>query len=735
MVVTDMESQSFFPRDIIDHLHDGLVVLDSDGSIVCANSAAERLFGQESGNLIGQSLGIPVINGVESEIEIFSTSEPVKFVKIIPKNISRNGQSFTLCFLRDISIWEAAERLNLALETGHIGLWEWNSKLDTIKADSKLFEILECRNEACMSSFENLRARIHPDDLPKAMESWSALLGGLIPSLEVEYKTLTDSGKYKPVLNRARVINTDSEGNATRVFGAMMDMTEHQKVLNAERVSSLKYQTLVNNIPLGMAYVNRSGDILLSNSKFRQIFNLSQKEKLTPVNLFKTFVFIRSEISRLLEESINKGSDISSTTTHSPLHGDVQTLKCLIATIPDATGEILGCQILVEDITEHEKSRRILLENEKLKVLEELASGVAHNFNNLLQIIVGSTNLAMRRIHDGELKDAKGQLRKILDQCRLGAATVQKLQDFAGIGASDEGEGGEKFDLTQVVNKAVEMTRQWWKTDPALKGIQIKLFTELSPDLWGSGEADDFLEVAINLIKNAAEAMSQGGVLTVTTTQDGDNLLFEVEDSGVGIPPENRQKIFQPFWTTKGYQKSGLGLSSSLGIIKRYGGTLSLKPAENHGTRACVVWPASNFFQPCEQELPDSQSMNLRILCVDDDDSILDLLREGLEMYGHQVITASSGQSALEMFLADRFDLVICDLGMPELTGWDVGSKIRDICLKKGVPKTLFLLLTGWGGQSHNKEKIINSGVDAVLTKPISFSELNRIINLHKNSG
>ena len=717
--------------DIINHSLDGIIVLDSSGVIRLSNQAAERIFGIPSDQLAGQSFGMPVVGDDFSEIEIVSKNGPIRLAEIRTSEIFVDGQKWTICSLKDVSVRKVTEQLNLAIETANLGLWEWHSKTNLAKYDTRMGEILDLESDPFVETFEDWQSRIHPEDFSQVMECWNAHARGLTPSFEMEYRILTGADSYKPILDRARVSSRDMDGAPLRVLGAVMDMTEHQQALEAEQISSVKYRALVDNIPIGMMYVNKHGELIHCNRTFRQIFRLTTSEQAKPVNVFENKVFVQSGLNQLLHESFLEATELSSEVTYSPRKGKALCLKCVIQPISDLEGEVVGLQGLVEDITGQKQAQKMILDNEKLKAIADLASGVAHNFNNLLQLIVGSVSVALGHLERGNTSELRHQLEKALDNAKLGAGTVRRLQDFASISVSSELQNDETFDLSQVVNNAIEMSRPWWKTNAQLKGISIDLGRDLSDNLLVRGHKDDLFEVTMNLIKNAAEAMPQGGRLTVSTKPEKDNALLIVQDSGVGIPKGSEEKIFQPFWTTKGYQSCGLGLPSSLGIVRRYGGSISVTSRRGEATRFTVTLPLCGISSLDASVASGHNHENLRILCVDDDVPILEVLKEGLEMYGHEAETATNGFQAIEIYKRRHFDVIICDLGMPEMTGWEVGTEVKKLCSVKGIPKTPFFLLTGWGGQTESKLKILESGVDAVFTKPVSLSDLLKLIGRH----
>jgi len=232
----------------------------------------------------------------------------------------------------------------------------------------------------------------------------------------------------------------------------------------------------------------------------------------------------------------------------------------------------------------------------------------------------------------------------------------------------------------------------------------------------------------VNLVKNASEALPQGGTIDVKTCVEGARVVLKIRDTGIGMSEQNLKRLFNPFFTTKASAGSGFGLASSRKIIDACGGEIFAESSQGKGTTFTILLPLA--------ELPPEQTSSpahvsgplMTILVIDDMEAVLDVLKAGLTRSGHVVVTASSGEQGLDIFKENPIDLVICDLGMPRINGWEVGKRIRSTCEERSIPKTPFILLTGWGGQKTEAEKIAESGVDAVVEKPINIGNVLKII-------
>lgn len=383
----------------------------------------------------------------------------------------------------------------------------------------------------------------------------------------------------------------------------------------------------------------------------------------------------------------------------------------------------------ITDITELKAAADINLRTERLSAVGELAAGVAHNFNNLLQVIMSAVELSIKDLNSHHLSNISGRLELIRESSRFGSETVKRLQSFAQIRKEDNSVRTEVFNLSELVKQAVRMSTPWWKTNPEKEGIHVEVQHDLENECPVLGKESEVFEVLINLIKNSAEAMPGGGKIFINTYIKDNLVHLKISDTGTGISEENLKRLFEPFFTTKGSAGTGLGLAVSHGIITGHGGTISVTSRLGHGTIFLISLPEAQASETRSEALSSEiDDLQLKILLIDDSAPALMLLNDLLTANNQTVYSALSGLEGLKIFHAEKIDLVICDLGMPKMSGWDVGKALKNSCEGRSCAKTPFVLLTGWGGQSFEESKIAESGVDAVLEKPIDIQKLFRVI-------
>ncbi len=519
----------------------------------------------------------------------------------------------------------------------------------------------------------------------------------------------------------------DGEKAAPSGRHAETNESEGNPQQSAEDRRAERYRSFFENSPEGIVFVDHRGTIIEANQAFCDLFG-SDPVSIIGKDIESLYAYSgdREQFEReILNYGFVKNFEWKART------GDGSEKHFLVTgtlhRYPDETA--MGYQSIIHDVSEQKRALEAAFQTDRIKALGEMAAAAAHNFRNLLQIMVGGSRLALSNLETGNLSEVRLNLEHILANLRSAGETARLLSHFSGVRRGKTDPVGRIFDLSNTVEKAVEICIPWIEADPDRSGINISLKPYLQPGCLIKGVETEFLEVIVNLIWNAAEALRDGGEITVSTAQEGAYIVLCVRDDGIGIPKEHLPKVFQPFWTTKGLEGTGLGLASSYGIVCRHGGDISVESEEGKGTTVSVKLPVPDKSLIRVRSYQSRQAeASFRILVVDDLEPLLRILKHGLAKRGHHVLTAACGEDAVKLFEGNEFDVVICDLAMPHMSGWQVGAKIIEICKAKAVPKPPFILLTGWGGQVDQQAKIAESGVDAVVEKPMDIPRLLDVV-------
>ena len=384
------------------------------------------------------------------------------------------------------------------------------------------------------------------------------------------------------------------------------------------------------------------------------------------------------------------------------------------------------------------QTQQSVMQQERLRALGQMASGIAHDINNAISpvalytesLLETETNLSPQGRHYLEV------IERAIDDV---AATVARMREFYR--QREPQLSLSPVDANLVVRQVLDLTRARWSDMPQQRGIVIALRTQLADALpMLPGSVGEIREALTNLVFNAVDAMPDGGTLSVRTSCTGAagearQVRIEVGDTGIGMDENTRRRCLEPFFTTKGERGTGLGLAMVYGMMERHGASIDIVTAPGQGTAVRLDFPAcaAGEGEPAA-DAAHAVPPRLRILVVDDDPMVLKSLRDILEIDGHEVVSADGGQAGIDCFQAayDRheyFAVVITDLGMPYVDGRKVASAVRQCS-----PATPIIMLTGWG-QRLAADSDYPEHVNCVLGKPPRLKELRRALNKVISTG
>jgi PAS domain S-box-containing protein len=359
---------------------------------------------------------------------------------------------------------------------------------------------------------------------------------------------------------------------------------------------------------------------------------------------------------------------------------------------------------------EHELRFRVIRE-QKFRTLGSLAAGVAHNINNRLTPVLGWTEMLLERLNAGEaIEHAEWvhALRVIQQGAADSVGTVRRLQEYS---RPSRVRGPEAVQLREVVEQLLALTRPQWDNEAARRGVRFGIDLRVEPAPPILAVASEIREALLNILENALAAMPGGGRLTIAVGGDAETARVGVTDTGRGMSPEVQRLVFEPFFTTRSAEGgTGLGLALAQEIVNRYGGRIELVSQEGVGTTFTFSFPAANREASVARAVLPVLSP-VRVLAVEDEPEVLDLVRAMLAHAGHTVFTAASGREALALFERETVDLVITDLGMPGMTGLVLAGELKQ---RRPVP---VLLLTGWADDLSPSSA---PHVDVILAKPFT---------------
>jgi len=389
----------------------------------------------------------------------------------------------------------------------------------------------------------------------------------------------------------------------------------------------------------------------------------------------------------------------------------------LAASLASQAGVAIQNAQLLEELRvalqELELQQQQMVQTERLSALGEMAAGVAHDFNNLLAVVVGRADLLLGTVREPEISQ---NLEIIRQAAWDGAQTVRRIQEFS---RTRQTRPGGRADILELLREVIELTRGRWKDEAQSRGLSYEVLVEGGPVPQVAGISAELREVFTNLLINALDAMPGGGRFVFRVSSDTETVTIAAEDTGCGMSDEVRWRVLEPFFTTKGSRGTGLGLSVSWGIVKRHGGTIDIESSRGVGSTFVVRFPVSKEEPAAEAPKSAPQPVRTaRVLVIDDEPEIRGVLRDMLTSFGHTVVEAASGEEGLACCDSAGMDVILTDVSMPGLSGWDVAAECR-----RRFPRVPLGFVTGWG-DSLDLEETLRSGVRFVLSKPFAPVDL-----------
>jgi PAS domain S-box-containing protein len=614
-------------------------------------------------------------------------------------------------------------RLNLALSAANLGFWDWNlitGELYTAPEYKRMLGYAE--NEKVFSSQTEWRDAVHPDDRGFIEQVIKQLTEGAKTTPNIFYRLREKSGGYRWIQSRTVAVY-DDQHHLVRVSGISIDMTERK--LAEEK---LREQAAV---------LDQANDgIIVRDLDHRIIYcnaSAAHSVGLTPADVVghtaKELGGFPPQYDEACEHVLRHG-DWHGELTIKHRNGSSLVAECRWTLLRDDAGRPKAVLAFYIDITEKKRLEAQYLRAQRMESIGMLAGGIAHDLNNVLAPIVMATQLLkLRHVDANSLK----LLDTVETSAQRGAELVRQVLTFArGM------EGQHRLVHPEALMRDVENLLS------ETVGKSIEVVAQIEPDLWPVlGDYTQLHQLLMNLCVNARDAMPHGGRLTLTARnirideqyavmspefRPGLFVVFEVRDTGEGIPPEIRKRIFEPFFSTKEPGKgTGLGLSTAQTIVKNHAGFIALDSEVRRGTTFKIYLPASAetaVARGTATGVPSPRGNGETILVVDDEACILSITRHALEMFGYQVLTASNGAEALAIFAQKQGKIaaVLTDMAMPVLDGAALIYALRKI-----DPKVKIIAASGLKSSLQSVEPF-GLGATSFLAKPFTADIMLRTI-------
>ncbi|GJQ59160.1 MAG: response regulator [Candidatus Scalindua sp. AMX11] len=377
---------------------------------------------------------------------------------------------------------------------------------------------------------------------------------------------------------------------------------------------------------------------------------------------------------------------------------------------------------IFKDLTGEKQLEEALLRSEKIKTLGVITSGVAHTFNNILTIVSSNAQLLEEKYrYDKALRKPLHTICRVVDE---GAAIVDRMYEFVNVNGASSGR--TSVDMGALLKETIDYTKPRWKEIAQARGITYhidSLGIKKTAAIWGN--IAEVREVLVNIINNSLDAMPDGGTLSFRTWDDNGSVCTSISDTGVGMSKKFTEMIYDSFFTTKRLEGTGLGMSISHSLISKHGGTIDVESERGKGCTVVIRLPVTEKVYPSGSSpfLTDKiKAENIHILVIDDEEDICESLSDYFTQNGITVKSVSSGKEAVKLIQNEVFDLLICDLVMPDINGKEVIRMLDTVPVDK---RPMVGIMTGWkyGLEDAKREGL---KVDFIINKPFNLSKLRR---------
>lgn len=664
---------------------------------------------------------IASLNSAANTVQLASRS-PDEVVAAVIEQLEKLGLTSIVALVDDqeqqLDLSRISENNQAIVSLEHLlGVPRDRWHLPLARTQHPFVQALTRRETLCLTLNERFVARL----LPEAHAPLARVMLGLFRPTQIIMAPMMADGQVFGLLIALAERLSPSIASAISTFANQTAIA----LLNARLMSSLReserqYRGIFEAAKNGFLVLDdKTGCILEANAAACRMHGYEYREMIGRELSALVDPGYQSRLEQLAQ-SIEQEGHFAAQSLH--LRRDGVAFPVEIETVRLSYRDTPHTLAVISDITERVEAQETMIRAERLRTLGQMAGGIAHDFNNILVGIRGYADIARL-----DLVENPDMVAADIDQIVAGAddaaEAVRRLQSLYR--QTNDTSDFSSVQLDDVVTQALDLTRPRWKDQCQAQGITVQIETHLAAPPAIRGNPGELRRLLTNLIVNAVDAMPDGGHITISTGYHDGWSHIQVRDTGTGIPAEQLSHIFEPFFSTK--ESSGLGLTVSQNIVTRHGGTINVESEQGRGTVFIVRLPIppgeDKVTPPIQVEVEQVQDQDeLNVLVVDDEAAVRQLMTRFLEREGHCVTAVASGRDALQMLNRQPFDLLITDLGMPDVSGHEVTRYAHE-----RSPHMPTVLITGWG-ETITPEQLEAMNILALLPKPFSHADLRNVL-------
>jgi len=662
----------------------------------------------------------------------------------IPGLVALAGLLYAICLAwrcvsgLAVAVETTTAELHLAVQAAGIGLWDWNLLTNEVYISPEWKAQLGYADDEFPNRYEEWESRLHPDERGPILARLADAMQPPWPPFVPEIRLRHRDGSYRWILVRSEVMR-DGDDRPCRMLGCHIDITERKQAEEELRAAkNLHESTLESLNEVVMVIEPGSRTILQCNRAAELVFGYSPAELIgQPTKILHVDAIAHERFASLSEPVLERGEAFQCEFEMRKKDGSLIQTEHVVTAMGGHAGWRGGVVSVVRDVTERRKAETEhhqlegqLRHAQKMEAIGTLAGGIAHDFNNILAAIMGYGELVQAQL-DPE-SSTHADMERVLSAANRAQSLVRQILTFS----RRVDDVRLAVDFADVVTEALKLLR------PSLPStITIETGLEAGEALI-LADPSQLHQVVVNLCTNAYQAMENGGgTLRIALKcveldasfvgmrpelQTGAYVVLSVSDTGPGMAPQTVARIFEPFFTTKSQGKgTGLGLATVHGIVASHGGAITVASEPGEGSQFDVYLPRVREEAAAAPALEEpARPGNERILVVDDEVVLAQLVQKSLEKFGYDVLAIGSSTAALALIQHDpaRFDLVITDLTMPQMTGRQLAAEVRAV--RADLP---IILITGFADQAL-LDGLAGLGVKSVLTKPVRQKHIARIV-------